>query len=126
MGCASAKVSVGKNNLPGGGTQNSTAKSAGTDVYSVSAGTPCTMEEIPISPFSWSWWSKKLGGDNAAVTGRGAGVSVDPACIDPGQVLKRAAGEAVEGVVNSSGGAGRVARTLGATAKQREIDAGLD
>lgn len=70
---------------------------------SASAGTPCTMDEIPISPFSWSWWSKKLGGDNAAATVRAAGVSVDPVCVDPGQVLNRTADEATNGVVNSSG-----------------------
>ena len=126
IGCASGKVSVGKNSLPGGGTQNSTAKSVGKDVYSVSAGTPCTMEEIPVSPFSWSWWSKRFGSDNAAATTRAAGVSTDPACVNPGQVLKRTADETTNGVINSSGLGGRAARVLGAGAKQREIDAGLD
>lgn len=57
---------------------------------------------------------------------QGPSISVDPACIDPGQVVNRTAAEAANAVINNNGLSGNAAKVLsGETRAQQMKDLGL-
>lgn len=86
----------------------------------------CHIEkEIVVAPWSWKWFQKKIGfGDksgSASASVSGPGISVNPVCIDPGQVVNRTAAEAADAVINNSGALGRATNAIsGQTMLDRE------
>lgn len=125
---AEVKAAYGENPIAGG-KQNMAAvkKSAG---LSMSIGEPCKGDEIAVSPWSWKAIEKKLGWGNdstkVSASVQGPGVSIDPACVDPSQVVRRTAAEATDIVINNSGALGRAVNQLDPNERRSVIDAALD
>ena len=61
---------------------------------------------------------------DASVSVQGPGISLDPICIDPEQVVRRAAAEAVNGTINNSGLTGRAADAL--SNRQSALDSAIE
>jgi uncharacterized protein RhaS with RHS repeats len=120
LGSVSVKVAQGEKPL-GTATQNNAAIKAGKSVASIEIGKTCTEKEISLWSTSWSWMKKKIG----IGTAQGAGVSVDPVCIDPEQVAKRVAVEATNTAINNNGLLGNAVNSLNSNYSNidRQIDA---
>ena len=100
-----AKASLGKAEVKGvhgerpvaGGKQNNAATKNSKSLGEVKVGEPCKSNEIAVAPWSRKWFEKKLGIGDGNVKGsasvQGPNITVDPVCVDPGQVVNRTAAE---------------------------------
>lgn len=93
-------------------------------LYEMKAGKSCGAKEWGLWSTAKKYWSKVFGKGGASVEGSVASVSADPVCIDPGQVVNRAAAEGASAVVNNNGLMYEAANP-GASLRAREAAAGL-
>jgi RHS repeat-associated protein len=90
----------------------------------VEAGESCGAKEWGPWSATKKFFNKVFAKAGASVEGTVANVSVDPVCIDPGQVINRAAAEGASAVVNNNGLMYEAANP-GASLRAREAAAGL-
>ena len=127
LGKAEIKGAHGERSV-GGGKQNNAATKNSRSLGEVKVGEPCKSNEIAVAPWSRKWFEKKLGIGDGDVKGsasvQGPNISVDPVCVDPGQVANRTAAEAADAVINNNG-LMKDAANPGAALSRREAEAGL-
>lgn len=99
-------------------------KKASESLYKTEIGEACGEKEVGPWGLAKKYWSKVFSKGGASVEGSSLSVSADPVCIDPGQVVNRAAAEGANAVVNNTGLMYEAANP-GATLRAREAAAGL-
>ena len=121
-GKVEAKITQGERRL--GPLKQNNAAVKGSRGIGYEIGKTCGPNEVAVGPTSWKWWEKKLSLGDASVSVQGPGISLDPICIDPEQVVRRAAAEAVNGTINNSGLTGRAADAL--SNRQSALDSAIE
>jgi RHS repeat-associated protein len=128
LGKVEVKGAHGERPIGAGKNNNAAVKSSENGGLGVTIGKPCTSKEVALSPLSWKYGEKKLGIGDKDIKGsasvQGPGVSIDPVCVDPAQVLNRTAAEATNGVLNNSGMLGNAVKDI--SGREAAIEAAIN